>query len=69
MSKTYSLVWSKANWKSMDVSLFLWAARTCIFRRNITFHSNNLVYLHLCQHSQGAQVDSIWRMQLRPSGI
>jgi len=48
---------------------FFWATRTCIFRQCITFHPNNLVHLHFCQHLQGAQVGSIYRMQLRPSDI
>jgi len=41
-------------------------ARPCIFRQGITFHPNNLAHLHLCQHSQGVQVGSICRMQLKP---
>jgi len=39
------------------------------FRQCITFHPNNLVRLRLCQHLQDAQVDSICKMQLRPSDI
>jgi len=50
----------------MDIGLFLLAARTCIFTQCIAFHPNNLVHLCLCQHSQGVQVGSICRMQLRP---
>ena len=53
-SKTYSLAWSKLK-TCMDIDL--WAARTCIFRQWIIFHPNNFkVHLHLCQHSQCAQV-------------
>ena len=36
---------------------------------NALFHSNNLVHLRHCQHSQGPQVGSICRMQLRRSDI
>jgi len=48
----------------MDIVLFLWGRKTCIFRQSITFHPNNWVHLRLCQHSQGAQVGYICRMQL-----
>jgi len=53
----------------MDIGLFFWATRSCTFRHCITFHPNNLVHLHLCQHSQGAEVGSVWRIQLRPYDI
>jgi len=66
MSKTYSLVWSKSK-TCMGIGSFPW--RTGIFGQCIRFNPNNLVHLRLCQHSQGAQVGSICRMQLRPSGI
>jgi len=39
------------------------------FRQCITFHPSNLVSLRLCQDSQGAQVGSICRMELRPGDI
>ena len=53
----------------MDIGVFLWVARTCIFRQCIRFHPNNLVHLSLCQHSHGAQMGSICRIQLIPSDI
>jgi len=45
------------------------AARACIFRQCITFHPNNMVHLRLCQHSHGAQMGSVCRIQLGPSHI
>jgi len=53
----------------MDMVYFFAGARTCIFRQCITFHPNNLVHLRLYQHSQGAQVGSVCRIQLRSSDI
>jgi len=35
----------------------------------MTFHRNNFVHLRLCQPSQDAQVESVGKMQLRPSDI
>ena len=45
------------------------AARTCIFRRCIAFHPNNLVHLRVCQHSQGAQVGLVCKIQLRRGNV
>jgi len=60
----------ETNWKhAWALVCFLGVARTCIFRQCITFYSNNLVHLRLCQHMQGAQVGSICRMQLRPIDV
>jgi len=49
----------------MDMVYLFWAARPCSFRQCITFHPHTLVHLRLCQHSQGVQVGSVCRMQLK----
>jgi len=67
VSKTYTLVWFEAIQKhAWALVYFCGAARSCIFRQCITFPPNNLVHLCLCLHSQGDQVGSICKMQLRP---
>ena len=61
---------SNTNWKhAWTLVYFLGAARTCVFRQCVTFYPSNLVRLRFCQHSQGAQVGTICRMQLRPSDV
>jgi len=57
---------------TMDIGLLLYGSMEqdhAIFRQCVTCHPNKLVHLRLCQHSQGDQVGSVGRMQLRPSDI
>ena len=60
----------EASWKHAWTLVYFFAeARPCIFGKFVAFHPNNLVHLHLCQCSQGDQVSTICRIQLRPSDI
>jgi len=62
----YFVIWVT---KMHDWTIPYHGARPCIFRQGITFHPNNLAHPHLCQHSQGVQVGSICRMQLKPGDM